>query len=124
VFVAEQAALTASVSPDTVAVSMLIVKSLEIPADAGVAGATVVVVVGATVVVVVGAIVVVVTGGITGTRLDTSVIVSWLTKPVGATVAPPAPRAAKPLTPKPSATEATPTFWMNFFIFCSFLLTD
>ena len=74
--VGEQAALTASVSLEVVAVSMLIVKSLEIPAKAGgvvvvVVGATVVVVV-ATVVVVVATVVVVVAG----VRLATSVNVS------------------------------------------------
>jgi hypothetical protein len=76
VLVGEHAAFTASVSPEIVAVSILTVKSLDIPADAGgvvvVVDATVVVVVDATVVVVVGATVVVVTG----VRLATRVIVS------------------------------------------------
>jgi phage tail tape-measure protein len=101
---------------------MLIAKSEEIPADAGTAGAAVVVVV-ATVVVVVGATVVVVTGAGAGTRLDTSVNVYWLSNPVCAD-APPTPKAAKPATPKPSATDPTPTFFMKLFILCSFLLTD
>jgi hypothetical protein len=77
VLVGEHAAFTASVSPEIVAVSILTVKSLDIPADAG---GVVVVVVAATVVVVVGARVVVVTGArvvvVTGVRLETRVIVS------------------------------------------------
>jgi hypothetical protein len=122
VLVGEHAAFTASVSPEVVAVSILIVKSLDIPADAG---GAVVVVVGATVVVVV-ARVVVVTGAtvvvVTGVRLATRVIVSWLTKPPCADAVL-TPSAANPATPKPSATEPTPTFFMKSFIFCSFLLT-
>jgi len=122
--VGEQAALTASVSPEIVAVSMLIAKSEEIPADAGV---TVVVVTGAAVVVVVATVVVVVPSVVVvtgaGTRLDTSVNVYWLTKPVCAD-APLTPKAARPPTANPSATDPTPTFFMKLFILCSFLLTD
>jgi hypothetical protein len=120
VLVGEQAALTASVSPEVVAVSILTAKSVDIPAEAG--GAAVVVVVGGAVVVVVGASVVVVVV-VTGVRLETSVIVSWLTKPVCAD-APLTPSAAKPPTPKPSATEPTPTFFIKLFIWCSFLSID
>jgi hypothetical protein len=116
VLVGEQAAFTASVSPEIVAVSTLTAKSVDIPAMAG-GVATVVVVVGAAVVVVVGAAVVVVVGA--GVRLVTSVIVYWLSNPLCAD-APLTPSVAKPLTPNPSATVLMPIPLVNFLILYSF----
>jgi hypothetical protein len=88
--VGEQAASTAGVSPEMVAVSAWIAKSFVMPVVTGMAGGLVVVVVASVVVV---------------------VVVSAAAKP--------APKTATLPAPKPSATNPTPNFLVKSFIFDS-----